>query len=339
MKDIRFHNKIIILNFILSCCIVATHIYIDDYVGIYATEGNFILDIQRGFVQLLQGPITAIALSLFYAMSAFLFYYTINPDNLFRKMRSRVNTLVIPYLMWNTIGFFFFFGIGNAEVSEIFEYVVFAKNNPTYFMGIIALYTAFAPILWKLLKQRYVGLFVVAVSIGISILGINVAIPGMNYMNFITTSIPNLCYYVLGAYLGLHGKRFVTNSVKEKYGYIGIATIVLILCCIGYQYFYSMRVIIRILGMTSVWIIMDKFRFENDPPNICKNSFVIYCSHIMINGIYYKLLKLVCPPFEWFPIVSTLLVATLSIITIYCGYLVVKKNMPRTAMLLSGSRG
>lgn len=181
---------------------------------------------EKNLNMLIQGYLTAACLAMYYALSGFLFYQNLTQDNLLRKMKSRVRSLLIPYLFWNAMVFIFFIMIGNADLKEAFEYIVLAKNSPTYFIGIILVYVALSPIIDKCLKNKLtcVILFIVAIILAIVLISIG----HFGFMNFLNTSHYNLIFYLLGAWAGKYEALFIKTRLPGVIRYTAIPIIIIL---------------------------------------------------------------------------------------------------------------
>ena len=112
-KEIRFRNKITFIQFLLSVGIVYQH-----------TAWNYrecnILNLSQTFLFFL----IETCVPFFFMISGFLFFRTYKPSKIKEKILSRVRTLLIPYVIWNTIYAVFIIGltkigfIHNATINE-----------------------------------------------------------------------------------------------------------------------------------------------------------------------------------------------------------------------------
>ena len=90
---IEFSNKITFLQFALSILIVYQHTS-------WRYNGSLLALSQiHGFLFYL----TQTAVPLFFMISGYLFYRTFKIEKAVDKLKSRIKTLVVPYLIWNVI--------------------------------------------------------------------------------------------------------------------------------------------------------------------------------------------------------------------------------------------
>ena len=114
IEEKYFSKKIVLLNWILTMLIVLLH-------------GNpvirFGLDMNTDstiFIKLLFSA-CQVAVPLFFLISAILFYRTCTKfDDLKSKLRRRIKSLLIPYLLWNTlfVGIFFLLPLFSLAINE-----------------------------------------------------------------------------------------------------------------------------------------------------------------------------------------------------------------------------
>ena len=108
-EQISFSKRIILLNFILSVLVIYIHGNNLYNVGLdQATES-----LDWRVTQLIGTGIGRVAVPFFFMISGYLFFrFDFKTNNVFYiikgKIQRRVKTLVVPYLLWNTIGFLFY---------------------------------------------------------------------------------------------------------------------------------------------------------------------------------------------------------------------------------------
>lgn len=99
--------KILFFNFILSVLIVLLHSNCKVTLG-WNNDGTNL----SNFIELLTTYICCIghiAVPMFYIISAYLFYHNISTlKDTLSKIKKRIKTLLIPYLLWNTFLYSFF---------------------------------------------------------------------------------------------------------------------------------------------------------------------------------------------------------------------------------------
>ena len=109
--------KILFFNFILSVLIVLLHSNCKVTLG-WNNDGTNL----SNFIELLTTYICCIghiAVPMFYIISAYLFYHNISTlKDTLSKIKKRIKTLLIPYLLWNTFFVFIFLVILRSPLSK-----------------------------------------------------------------------------------------------------------------------------------------------------------------------------------------------------------------------------
>lgn len=96
-----------------------------------------------------------------------------------KKLKQRLWSLLIPYLLWNLLGYMMFAYIDktiapNHLVQSFFALPEMAggpADHPLWFLRNIILYTLAAPLIWLFVKRRSFG-YLLALSAGLWLLGL-----------------------------------------------------------------------------------------------------------------------------------------------------------------------
>ena len=116
----RFNYKLNWINFILAFCIVI--VYVINYSPRINSNAN---------VEIILNSIKYIAnvgVSCFFGISGFLFYYKFNYNKVVDKLKRRFFTLIIPFIVWNTIIYIFYLIISRINIFEM-EVLTFTIKN------------------------------------------------------------------------------------------------------------------------------------------------------------------------------------------------------------------
>ena len=103
-------NFITFLRFplIVGVLVVHTHLLVNDHEAWYDYYSHII------------GKLTLIAPAVFFMMSAYLFFYKGFSISIYKdKLRKRIKSLLIPYLIWNLLYLLFIWTIQTFEPSFI----------------------------------------------------------------------------------------------------------------------------------------------------------------------------------------------------------------------------
>ena len=161
-----FYDKVVFINYIFAAIILLGH-------GMPLNYGNqAIWD--------LFGTISYVAVPGFFMLSAFLFYQNLSETGIISKLKSRVYTLIIPYVAWNflfTALFFIVLSIpqissglnmyGTVDLSvKGFIWSVFNhKFTNLWFVLFLIVFTYLSPIIVIIFRSRILSYTLLVVLI------------------------------------------------------------------------------------------------------------------------------------------------------------------------------
>ena len=285
----RFDNKLIYVNFILACSIVILHTINNSPKFIsQVTAINYFFD----FVV----ELCNITVPCFFAVSGFLFYYNFKWEKLLGKWKRRFFSLVIPFFIWNTIIYFYYYGISRVSMFEM-EPIIFSFknylisifnsiNSPLWFIRTLVVYVVVSPACILLWRKKWIAQIMI------------VALIASNYMGISTRFISNyyLPMYLLGAYMALYHDDIIigindkNGKWKKSFGIVGMCIVsVLALAITPLQLNDLWLYTLRLTGVLSFWFAFDVFKFDKPPKPYFSNSFSIY----LIHCILVKTIKLI----------------------------------------------
>ena len=152
--------------------------------------------------------LTVLAVPLFFILSAATFYRNYTHGSYKKKIKTRSKTLLAPYLAWNVIALLFDIGVTLFLSKYIIGRDLFDFRPISFFLAIfyhlcnfqfwfifcLIVYTLISPLIWELLKRKYIGIIVIlayTLCVGFTDFG--------NYRIF-----GSLIYYLVGAFIGIH---------------------------------------------------------------------------------------------------------------------------------------
>lgn len=152
----RFRNKITFIQFLLSVGIVYQH-------TMWNYTDSSVLNGVHSFVFYL----IETCVPFFFMISGYLFFRTYKPSNVKTKILSRVRTLLIPYLIWNTVYTGFIIGftqiglIHSASIKDniggIVLQLINAEFSPLWFVKYLMIFSLISPIFYYLLRGKLLG--------------------------------------------------------------------------------------------------------------------------------------------------------------------------------------
>lgn len=211
-----FHNKVLILNIILTFIIVLLHSQPLNRIGI-STDDNYPLVYGVGvFAQ--------VGVPMFFFISAMLFYKSISAMSKIKdKLRNRIRSLVIPYILWNVIFVGIYWAMTHipfiasmmnmlpvpSDVAGILLSIINSKYTVLWFVKDLIVFCLMSPVFYVMLKSKVVMI--------VGILGLVVL--NMSYSMEYESIWHWLPVYLLGAYVGYNKLYMITpplKIIKEK---------------------------------------------------------------------------------------------------------------------------
>lgn len=288
-----FENKVLTVNGIMCVLVVFLHSY---NIERYRSLNWSVTPLLESFVS---GTLGDLAVPTFFFMSSILFFQNYNLSKVWSKYRSRISSIVIPYLLWNMIYLIIFMIIVNfplsrqfmdtQEISVSLQVVIDAillhqYNGAYWFMYQLILFVLVSPVIYLVMRTPY---------------GI-VAVPGLFIISFWFSAIPNysygikikwLMYWILGAYFALHRREQIYHRCVHKQIYLALSVILIIVRF--YLEFINQRternsqiidlllLILLLLNVMFLWFALDVLKFHR-VYEWMSMSFFIYTIHPLI---------------------------------------------------------
>ena len=358
----QLQTKVItFLRFPLIICVVLIHTQINSINGI---EGdlkvpnpfNGTFPLYESVLYICAQILTRIAVPIFFLFSGFLFYYKINgytTKTYVYKLKSRVQTLLIPYIFWNflfiviyNIGGMLFSGFTKSIIGEGYTVkdwlmTLWNYNNSEcpvsyqfWFLRDLMVVVLFSPaIYWLTKKLDYIYPLILCI----------LWITGL-WFNVVGFSIDAFFFFSLGAYFSIKNKNFA-KKVKSHTLLLSIIYFIFIIITFysrSYDYVVYVRRVCVLFGMaftialTTVFIKKRNFRLNTFLSN---SSFFIYAYHIIVLPLIRRVLLFIIPCTT--EVRATILYFLWSITTIVVGlilYLFLRKWLPKTTAFITGGR-
>ena len=166
----------------------------------------------------------------------------------------------------------------------------------------------------------------------------------MHYAAFLKTyfvDVESIVYYMIGAYIGIHGFNWFSNSSRQK----TLIGIVVVVGCVLVRSLFDITIddlLLRTLLLSAfgigLFFALDMISFVGRIPLFMEHSFWVYAMHLNLSAVITKLFFLIMPktpPFAWMNFALTIVI-TLFLIEM-CNR-IVAKFCPRLYVILSGTR-
>lgn len=286
VAETKYRNKIVYLSFIMALLIIVRH---SSGIGVYKSLTVFLF-----YFELFMGHFTDVIVPMFFAISGFLFYQNYDSNLLMTKWKTRFKSLVIPFIVWNLIGFGFAWmllhipGVGNAMNRKMPDYTFLTwardvffdtRYNVTWFIRNLIIYIAITPFFFPIFRNRLGG--------GV-LLAFLIISHFFDYDSILRYSTP----FILGAYFGVHFKNECQRRYDKK---IRICAACLLLISVLFETIfdcpqYGPIIPLRLLQIPLIWVASDILAIEKEPKWWMKISFFIYCCHSLILESVEKLI-------------------------------------------------
>ncbi len=295
-------KKIAAINMLLIILVLVLH-------GYYVEANNFPIANAMQEVVGTNG-LTGVAVPMFFLLSGILFFKGVDSaKDCLPKIKKRVRSLLVPYLIWNVVFVLWYLilqnlpGVGgyiNNDIvgkvftkdvgSDIYELLWKPVNFPLWFLRDLMIMVALSPILFYLIKYLKWG----------SPLLILLASP---YVNFNVSP-----FFLLGGCIAIHSNLEKIDSKLAGGGIMTIVTLIYFGNAItrlftDYNHPY-VSFIVYLCGVISIWRLYDMFYiFYVKKPvflnRILGYSFFIYLFHEPVFNIIKKVNLRILGEHEW----------------------------------------
>ena len=351
VPDKAFWKKKAAATFLMSVLIFFIHLssfynYPDTGSLMSRINGILAITFQMGF--------TRFVVPLYFIIAGALFFRDYTGDRYVSKLRSRVHTLLIPYLMWNMIWMVFCivtsysflsrFFIGREKfvvtpLSVLLSLVHHECNGHFWFVFDLIVFVVCSPLVDFLTRTKKRAVLSVAVLMVLSVMGYGIP-ASIFYSN---TSI---IYYLIGATIGKYGlAQFLRPSSRK-------VRVISAMILLGYGvhnvFFYdhvtgalrsALHFVQFLLCAWSFWNVCDWIPDNSIVHRFSDCSFAVYAMHGNVGACITKLLSMILPKSEYFAVVNFVLSVMLTLLFIKGFCLFMRKWMPKLYVLLMGARG
>lgn len=286
-----FRNKITATNFILAILVMFLH---SQNVEQYETvEQTFV----PGFEYFVSRTLGNLAVPCFFLISAYLFFRNYRRDKIVEKYKSRIRSVLIPYLLWNFLYYVAFLVLVTFPVSryfmdtqqvefsvqELLQAVFHYKYNGVYwFMQQLIWFVVLSPVVWILMRKK-AGLILPALCMVLHCSGIYLPFYGLGIR------FDMLVYWCLGCYFALHEADAFENRGSRAKIYVSGAIALILLGIrfwlefvdVGNGYNNYLLSVLLLGNVLAFWFALDIFRYEKTYWWM-EITFFIYSAHPML---------------------------------------------------------
>ena len=308
---------------------------------------------------LFQEGICRLAVPCFFLLSGFLFFNGLRTwswPEWGRKLKNRVRTLLVPYLLWNVIALIALWIYYNVQAGPVSLYQQFLNaggvrmfwsvsgalpvgsqafpvDGPLWFIRDLMLFVLLTPAIYLFLRWTKVY----------GVLGLCVLFLAVRRV------VPEgLLFFVIGAYLQLAGKNLLQTAWPRRYALLAVAVL-------------SMAAIFLLFDVSDYWTRFSKFFFlvsgigsaiclaawgwekrtRLSVPFLAGSSFFIFAAHevLILQNAACPLVETLLPTDTvWGSILAFFLTPALAVAICLGLLFLLQKLLPRTAAVLTGGR-
>ena len=244
-----------------------------------------------------------VCMVFFFFISGFFLYNNVNClKDIFIKMKKRIKTLLIPFILWNFIIVLYNCIIGSVSLSfyNICDFFFFKPlAGPLWYLLALLLLMIISPIFTFFKKHKIINTLLFAVVFSLSILVIfNIIELPFNFIRWWWGG--NIIYYLpvylIGSYIGLYYPKLILNNsyTAKKYYIIGFILVLFsIFLWLAFD-LHSNYFIYSIIELIGFWFLLPPNLFESKVPSYYACSFYIYALHnpVFIPIVYNNLLPI-----------------------------------------------
>lgn len=285
-------RKLVYLNFLLAIGVVIGHaINIETYSLELFKGGNILLRLEQ-LLSLVNG---GLGVATFFIISGYLFFRNFTFEMLSKKWKSRFFSLVIPFMIWNTLGYLYWFMVNhipmpinsrvNTDGVKTFLSAVFCVqiyNGPLWFLRDLIIAVLLSPLIFVIVRKKFIG--------GVILIASSLVLFWVDKEPLCFASV---LFYSFGGYFARHN-RDATEIRWEKKNCIYALLVFVVLSAILYVFFWMLNLEMqagiyfwtRLLRSISLWILLDLIDWDKVHVPYANGfivlSFYIYVSHFLI---------------------------------------------------------
>lgn len=293
------------------------------------------------YAETIINQIENICVPFFFMISGYLLFRNFEMKNIVHKYSSRFFSLVVPYVLWCTIYYLFYFilipaitgesgmGAGGVPMLGIPEYLWYSDFTVLWYVKYLILMMLPMPIyyfLFRITEKKWTYL------LSICSFGILMALS----MGILPCHIPYMrAEFIIGCYLGMNGKRFVENVNKVK-TYIGVVGFMLLMLWLLMG--NTIGAMWRMAMCGTIWFALDVFKIEKEPKEWMKISFFIYCAHELLLEVIEKIWLIAAGKSIWAAAIDYFFTPVIVVTILVMSGSFMKKYTPGVWKVLNGGR-
>ena len=327
-----------VLSFYMTCIFVIYHVMI---------PANSVSEFDSSFYNWIKNfneQLATIALSYFFGVTGYLLFKNMTKETIFRKLKTRVITLLVPYIFWQALVLGIFYLTGRYKTVDILIYYLkatflfssYPPDIPLWYVYAVFAWALLSPLLLLLLKNKNIGFFILmAAFVGIYFVSTNEACSSFYHYGMVSMILKYSFAYLIGAFFGLH---FPDPKDLDSLKYIAFTII------FGFAISSTSLSELRTsFIIATIPILLIRFF----PEKLCKErkiyntSFIIFAIHYPMYQYFlelYKNINLSGVPASTINIIVRILFLFVVILISYLIYALLSRFAPKFLKLITGGR-
>ncbi len=298
--------------------------------------------------------ICRVAVPCFFLISGYLFFSKLdnqwNTEIWLEKLRKRVHTLLIPYLLWNLIAAvaiwayrWLFSKLHGETYLGFLDRIIQSRglwddagglpfDGPLWFIRYLMIFVVAAPIIWLFLKYlRIWGLLVLTMI-----------------FVFVGHIPEGLVFFMAGAWFRMEKRNMLDIFLRWRYPTVVLSILSLIALTLTFRNYpesYRISSSIFVLCGTVVFFVLAGWMVKQGAsirPLLVRSSFFIFAAHnilILHDFSHWIILHLLPFQGEWVECLDLFLRPTIAVLTCLLLFKLMERLTPKTLSLLTGGRG
>lgn len=342
MEKEQFWNKIVWYNFILCMLVVLIH---SENTDAFFDAVPVLNQLEAFLVQ----KIAQIAVGGFFLCSGYLFYRNFSWNKLGEKWKKRFKSIVIPYVLWNVLYYLINYMITKIPfLSSLYPKTVtfswnelvqaafiYKYNAEFWFIQCLIVYICICPLIYLLIRNRWTG--IAAIACVLLLTGDQIMFP---YKELISHMINWLFLYMIGAYAGIHLRKWIEDQ-KSGYSLPGVFVSGFLAVLFFYmQTVYPsvrMTLFYYLSGAVLIWCLLCLTGLP-EAREWMKPTFYIYAIHFMIVRFGNKLVAAALGPSMYIGIAAFFLFPCFVVVFCYYTSRWMNRYTPGVWKVISGNR-
>lgn len=338
--ELTVRNKFTSISFICSVLVIYIHTYNLDTYGI--SEGGGMIEKITFAIENYWPNVLRIAVPMFFLISGILFFKSFTISNLASKWKSRLFTVVLPYIIWCTIYYTYYVIITNIpiirslmntpnvvrfSITEWIRWLWVSEYYTLWFLQELIIFIAAAPVIWLLLNNHWKKF-----PTGLVALIMLIVIKQHSAINIPYTN--GLEVYLVGSYIGLNCRKLL--AVKNKT--LTIMSLLYIIFTLV-TVFRFWNIITEILLFIAIWFACDLLPLAGkELPWWMSITFFTYVAHDAFLEAFEKMILIIFGKSAIYALLDYILTPiVVEIFLILIAY-ILRVRMPMLWKILTGNR-